>query len=607
MILLSVESENGAVLTYRLAKGQVSVGSSSRNDVVVRAPGVGDRHLVIHKNNDVFTFVTVDRQTVVLNGERRSRGVLNPGDKVRLGGLTLVFRGLEGTPLDLVDEARGSEETRPAAGPETSPGAVVYRADPAGFGEARQRLIDLFRELRGDRLSQVVAILRETLPESEIAVVVPGEKDEPVALASVWGGELPRLPRSIMGELSHGARIAMIGQRDGQVIAVPVIGAQGAVAALVLARPVGMLADEGVSLLGEAARLLGLRWQEIERDDAIFSGWEVEARHRLESLLPGSSQATQILRAGVLAAAHGHEPVLVCGAQGTGRTEVARILAALGPLGSRSLTLVEAREAPLDTLREELFGPAKRPSFGAEAGGAIGRARGGVLVIRGIDRLGLPLQSELAAVIGAQQREALSSNTVRWVVTCDEDPLALVQQGKLSSPLFLVFSQRMLRVPRLSERREDLPMLIAHLMRQCASGQQKQLKGITLDCLNALLSRGFPGEMAELVGEVNRLVTATPDGEMVRCDSATASLPGATSAAGEIPPELLPVLSADNLKEAIPRVEQMLIDRVMRRVRGNQSKGARILGISRGALIAKLKEYSVPDYRYLRRRKGGAA
>ena len=93
MVHLSVESENGAVLTYRVAKTQITVGASSKNDVVVRSPGVGERHLVIHRNRDLFTFVTVDRQTVVLNGERRARGVLNPGDKLRLGTMTLVFRG----------------------------------------------------------------------------------------------------------------------------------------------------------------------------------------------------------------------------------------------------------------------------------------------------------------------------------------------------------------------------------------------------------------------------------------------------------------------------------------------------------------------------------
>jgi two-component system response regulator AtoC len=168
------------------------------------------------------------------------------------------------------------------------------------------------------------------------------------------------------------------------------------------------------------------------------------------------------------------------------------------------------------------------------------------------------------------------------------------------------FSQRLLRVPRLPERREDLPLLIAALLRRSAADQQKSIRGITVECLNALLSATFPGELGELVGEVNRLVTATPDGEMVRCDQIGAGIV-VGGAAGDVAPELLKVLSSDNLKEAIPRIEQIVIDRVMRRVKGNQSKAARTLGISRGALIAKLKEYGVPDYRYLRRRRGGLA
>ncbi len=61
------------------------------------------------------------------------------------------------------------------------------------------------------------------------------------------------------------------------------------------------------------------------------------------------------------------------------------------------------------------------------------------------------------------------------------------------------------------------------------------------------------------------------------------------------------VLSNDNLKVVIPAVEQMVIDRVLRQVKGNQSKAARTLHLSRGALIAKIKEYGIPDYRYLKR------
>ena len=63
------------------------------------------------------------------------------------------------------------------------------------------------------------------------------------------------------------------------------------------------------------------------------------------------------------------------------------------------------------------------------------------------------------------------------------------------------------------------------------------------------------------------------------------------------------LMSQDDLKVVVPAVERLIIDRVLRRTLGNQSKAARILNLSRGALIAKIKEYEVPDYRYLRRNR----
>jgi DNA-binding NtrC family response regulator len=603
MVLLSVESENGAVLTYRLAKTQITVGSSSKNDVVVRSPGLGERHLVIHHNGQVFTFVTVDRQTVVLNGERRARGVLNPGDKLRLGATTLIFRGTE-AGVELVAEEAPSVVAAVPSGPREAADQISFRNNPAGFGEARARLVELFQRPRVDRLQQVVAVLREALPDAEIAVLAPGEGDVPVPLASVWTGELPRLPRRVTTELATPGRYAIIEGVGAPVAAVPVVSGHSDVGAVVVARPIGALGDESLGLLAEAARFLALHWREVEREDNAFTGWEVEGRHRLETLLPGSSQAVQVLRVGILEAAHGREPVLICGADGTGRTEVARILATMGPVAGQTVTVFEGRDANIEVLQQELFGPSGRPTLTGDAGGVLGRARGGVLLIRHVDRLPAPLQAELAALASAYERGAHSAQSVRWIVTCGEDPLASVQQGRLASALFMVFSQRLLRVPRLAERREDLPLLIAALLRRSAAEQQKNIRGITVECLNAVLSSSFPGETAELVGEVHRLVAATPDGDMVRCDQLGPGL-GNGHGSGEGAQELLQVLASDNLKESIPRVEQIVIDRVMRRVKGNQSKAARTLGISRGALIAKLKEYGVPDYRYLRRRRGG--
>lgn len=601
MVLLSVESDSGTVLTYRLNKTQITVGSSSRNDVVVRSPGVADRHLVVHRANDQFTFVTTERQTVMLNGEKRSRGVLNPGDKVRLGAMTLVFRGLEGEAVD-TEEAPAAPSARRAVA--TTGESVVYRTDPAGFVEARRGLAELLTEHGSDVLEGAIGLLRDALPDAELAIAAPAEDGALSLLASEWSGEVPRVPRDVLDDIAGAGRYAVIDEEDGGFAVVPIIDRHRDVPAVVLARPVGALGDEGVALLAEYARVLSLHWEDVEREDESFSGWELEARHRLQALLPGSSQAIQALRSGLITLAHGSEPVLVCGAPGTGRTEAARILASLGPVAGRAVVLFEGRDADADALRQELFGASRRAAVGPEVGGAVGRARGGILIVRNLDELPLPVQTELSGVIGAQAREQ-GSVGVRWLATCDEDPLGAVQQGRLSSQLFMLFAPRMLRVPRLAERREDLPILIATLLQRAAAEQGKKLRGITLDCLNLLLARHFPAEMSDLIAEISRLVTATPEGEMVRCDAHDVTAPGEAMSPSGLPPELLQVLSSNNLKDTIPRVEQLLIDRVMRLVKGNQSKGSRMLGISRGALITKLKEYGIPDYRYLRRRKAG--
>ena len=62
-------------------------------------------------------------------------------------------------------------------------------------------------------------------------------------------------------------------------------------------------------------------------------------------------------------------------------------------------------------------------------------------------------------------------------------------------------------------------------------------------------------------------------------------------------------MTVDDLKVVIPGVEELVIDRVLRRVKGNQSQAARTLNLSRGALISKIKEYKIPDYRSLRRNR----
>lgn len=600
MLLLSVESDNGATLTYRLQKTRVSVGSGASNDVVVSGPGVAERHLVIQRSGSSFTFVTSERQNVVVNGERRSRGVLNPGDRLRLGTVSVVFRGLVGGDVALEEIPAPTPKT---AEPSATKDVFTAKPEPGGFSSTRLRLLEVFAKPHANRTHRLITELREAIPEADFALLVPGEGDargiQGVVLASIWSGEVPVIPSAAFRELNTPGRYVVVGgAKDGAVVYLPVRTPGGNLVALLAARPFGALGDEGVALLGEVVRLLGLFWEEVEQTDASFAHWELEAKHRLEALLPGTSQAIQVLREGLLQAARSMEPILICGAEGSGRTEVARLLSTLGPIAGRKVVIFEGRDVPAEVLRQELFGPPGKPTFSGKMEGILGEAEGGILVVRNAERLPETIQVELVGVIKAKAQEPLHANSVRFLLTCAEDPLALVQQGKLSSSLFMLFSQKMLRVPRIEERREDLPLIIASLLRQVAAEQGKNIRGISVECLNVLLSRNFPGQVMELVGELRRLVAATPDGEIVRCQEMASLVGDGRVSVGRG----ADILASDNLKEVLAQVEKLIIDRVMRKVKGNQSKAARILGISRGAVIAKLKEYGIPDYRYLRRR-----
>jgi two-component system response regulator HupR/HoxA len=134
--------------------------------------------------------------------------------------------------------------------------------------------------------------------------------------------------------------------------------------------------------------------------------------------------------------------------------------------------------------------------------------------------------------------------------------------------------------------------------------QGKEIRGIELDTLDSLLGHTFAGQMTELLGELRRLVSATAAGEMVRGVVRGSAAPAeqATAEAGARASDEVGVLEDDDLKVVIPAVERLLIDRVLRRARGNQSRAARELNLSRGALIAKIKDYDIPDYRSLRRK-----
>jgi DNA-binding NtrC family response regulator len=276
---------------------------------------------------------------------------------------------------------------------------------------------------------------------------------------------------------------------------------------------------------------------------------------------------------------------------------LANLIASLRPAGEPPVRVFQARSDDDAALRIELFGP----SQDGETTGLAERSRGSVVVIREVHLMTPGLQRELAAAV-TEDLESAYGPAVRWMVTTGEDAMAMVNEGVLDVTLFRLFDRHVIRVPSLVERREDLPLLIVRLLERVGAEQGKEIQGIELETLNSVLEYTFEGQMTELLAELRRLVSATPDGEMVRGVVPRRASAAHDGSVDDTEATYASLVNIDDLKEVIPAVERLIIDRVLRRVKGNQSKAARTLNLSRGALISKIKDYEIQDYRALRRK-----
>jgi len=588
MVTLTIDTGSGSEVTHEIAKDTVSIGASSSNDVVLRAPGVAPVHLVIRRTGDTLTFLGQQRQIVLLNGERRSRGVLMIGDRIRVGTATVTVAegsrqdadggGVAETDAEAVEETVSGADPRIAGEAKPRSEVVLYN-EPERLAEGRRRLLDVFLAgVREDLLVSLEGFFDGVFPGRRSLLAWLDQKGRLQPIASRWSGALPQLPPRSFAELDRGSRIAVVrgGAREILIYPVP-IGGEGRVYLLLETNDSDFENDR--VLLAELAGMLAVQWENAR--------------------LPGSSQAVDVLREQLLSAARSSSPVLLYGRSGSGRAYLASLIASLCPTGAPWIRVVQVGGGDETTLRVELFGSGN--TMGVR--GLAERAGGGVVVVREVQRMSPEMQLQTASVIEEDSVSGYGS-TVRWIFTCDEEWVGSVAEGGPDATLFNKLQNHLIRVPPIQERREDLPLIVVRMLEWVGAEQGKQIQGIALETLDSLLGHPFDGQIAELLGELRRLVSATPEGEMVR-----GSLQRSTSVAGS-PPEdadktvdTAVVLSQDNLKVVIPAVERLLIDRVLRRSLGNQSKAARELNLSRGALIAKIKEYGIQDYRALRRNR----
>src|SRR5687768_534421 len=272
--------------------------------------------------------------------------------------------------------------------------------------------------------------------------------------------------------------------------------------------------------------------------------------------------------------------VLIEGETGTGKDMIARTLHQLSPRSAAPFIVVDCGAVAGTLIESELFGHEKGAFTGAVAArqGAFELASGGTVFLDELGELSLDLQPKLLRVLEQRElRRVGGSKTLkvdlRVVAATRKDLRSEVEKGKFREDLYFRLNVVPITAPPLRERREDIPLLIAHFLPKLAApGQPPPILGDSTKA--ALMAHDWPGNVRELRNVIERaLALGTDPSALVAPLGDTLRSSSAASHTGSEPAEFEPGLSFRDTKEKWNEVfERRYLTWLLRRAEGNISK-----------------------------------
>jgi DNA-binding NtrC family response regulator len=288
--------------------------------------------------------------------------------------------------------------------------------------------------------------------------------------------------------------------------------------------------------------------------------------------------------------APGRSTVLVLGESGTGKELVARAIHNHSPRRDRAFLAVDCAALPETLLETELFGHVRGAFTGAvgEARGLFVEADGGTIFLDEIGDISPNLQARLLRVL--QEHEVRPVGATEWrsvdvrvIAATNRDLAAAVAAERFREDLFYRLKVVTLALPPLRERRDDIPLLVDHLLRRFARDLGRPALGISEDALALLCAHDWPGNVRELAHVLERGV-------------ALAQHPVLSTE--DLPPEVrqaAPALSATTLPDrpTLRELKRRYIRQVLEEAGGNVSRAASVLGVDRRSLYRMLQRYGI--------------
>jgi DNA-binding NtrC family response regulator len=339
--------------------------------------------------------------------------------------------------------------------------------------------------------------------------------------------------------------------------------------------------DSTPSVAESRTNQLHLDLQEIKR--------HLQKRYGFDGLVGFGPSHRRLLDQVRLAAAS-TIPVLIVGEPGTGKRHVARTIHQNGQGRHQPLVPFDCDALPAEILERELFGneaeaaPEASPLSRADGktGPRLSLLDGSTLLICEILRLPRDLQEWLA--------ESLDT-PVRLLATTAIDPRSAFETDQIRPELYFALTTFVIRLEPLRERRHELPALAQNFLERANQRGGTQKSGFSSQALKALMAYDWPGNLRELARIIDHAHTAGAD-PLVAVDDLPASIRGHQGGGFSPPSQSSPVKPLDEL---LTEVERRLIETALRQARGNKSRAAELLAISRPRLYRRIRELNLPD------------
>jgi DNA-binding NtrC family response regulator len=338
------------------------------------------------------------------------------------------------------------------------------------------------------------------------------------------------------------------------------------------------------------ARLLSIARTQIELSRALRRGQRLEAENELlrqsgRHNLIAASRAMQAVMQVVERVAPSDANVLITGENGTGKGMVARAIHAASRRAAKSMVTVNTGGLSEGLFESELFGHVKGAYTDAKSD-RVGRfelAEGGTLFLDEIANVPLSQQTKLLRVLETGEFERVGSSKthrvdVRIISATNADLDKEVAAGRFRQDLLFRLNTIQIHLPPLRERREDIPPLAMHFLRQHARRHRKGLDDFEPAALQALWDHPWRGNIRELNHAIERAVLMA-DGRTIKMSDLGLQ---------PIPAEARP-LEAMSLEE----VECFLVKKALSRFGGNVSKAAEALGLSRSAFYRRMEKHHI--------------